>query len=165
MTIGNENTADHSNSFPIRLLHFISSDKLSEAITLLLKLGVQSSAIYSDFLASCRRNLNDQLSTIQSQKQFAVQATIFLYLLKDAVDVLEFVDNCCSAFLADLSLVTALSQRFFPNQIQKQTMELATLLTLTFTNFNYHNCHADEVQLWIGKKCIRLSEPKHFLPL
>ncbi|VDN43127.1 unnamed protein product [Gongylonema pulchrum] len=47
----------------------ISSDKLSEAITLLLKLGVQSSAVYSDFLASCRRNLNDQLSTIQSQKQ------------------------------------------------------------------------------------------------
>uniref|UniRef100_A0A183EZ37 Component of oligomeric Golgi complex 6 n=1 Tax=Gongylonema pulchrum TaxID=637853 RepID=A0A183EZ37_9BILA len=70
---------------------------------LLLKLGVQSSAVYSDFLASCRRNLNDQLSTIQSQKQ-------------EAVDVLEFVDNCCSAFLADLSLVTALSQRFFPNQ-------------------------------------------------
>ncbi|KAM3720589.1 Vacuolar protein sorting-associated protein [Dirofilaria immitis] len=82
----------------------ISSDELSEAITLLLKLGVQSSIVYSDFLASCKRNLTNQLTEMRAQRQ-------------DTADVLEFVDNCCSTFLTDLSLVTTINQRFFPNEI------------------------------------------------
>uniref|UniRef100_A0A8R1XWD7 Vacuolar protein sorting-associated protein 51 homolog n=1 Tax=Onchocerca volvulus TaxID=6282 RepID=A0A8R1XWD7_ONCVO len=82
----------------------ISSDELSETITLLLKLGIQSSTVYNDFLASCKRNLNDQLTAMRAQRQ-------------DTADVLEFVDNCCSTFLTDLSLATTISQRFFPNQV------------------------------------------------
>ncbi|VDK82259.1 unnamed protein product [Litomosoides sigmodontis] len=82
----------------------ISSDELSQAITLLLQLGVQSSAVYNDFLASCKRNLSNQLAAMRTQKQ-------------NTADVLEFVDNCCSSFLTDLSLVTTINQRFFPNEI------------------------------------------------
>ncbi|VBB32580.1 unnamed protein product [Acanthocheilonema viteae] len=82
----------------------ISSDELSQAITLLLKLDVQSSTIYNDFLASCKRNLTDQLRAMRTQRQ-------------DTADVLEFVDNCCSTFLTDLSLVTTINQRFFPNEV------------------------------------------------
>lgn len=47
----------------------ISSDELSKAINLLLKLGVQSSTVYSDFLASCKRNLSDQLTAMRTQRQ------------------------------------------------------------------------------------------------
>ncbi|MCP9260490.1 hypothetical protein DINM_003835 [Dirofilaria immitis] len=68
----------------------ISSDELSEAITLLLKLGVQSSIVYSDFLASCKRNLTNQLTEMRAQRQH---------------------------LLTDLSLVTTINQRFFPNEI------------------------------------------------
>uniref|UniRef100_A0A915Q0E7 Vacuolar protein sorting-associated protein 51 homolog n=1 Tax=Setaria digitata TaxID=48799 RepID=A0A915Q0E7_9BILA len=83
---------------------FISSDKLSEAINLLLMLNVDPSTVYADFLASCRRNLSDQLIAMRAMK-------------RDDTDVLEFVDNCCSTFLTDLSLVKAINQRFFPNQV------------------------------------------------
>ncbi|CAG9537104.1 unnamed protein product [Cercopithifilaria johnstoni] len=82
----------------------ISSDELSQGISLLLKLGVQSSTVYNDFLDSCKRNLSDQLKAMRTQRQ-------------DAADVLEFVDNCCSTFLTDLSLVTTINQRFFPNEV------------------------------------------------
>ncbi|VDM94883.1 unnamed protein product [Thelazia callipaeda] len=83
--------------------HNISSEKLSEAIIFLLKLNVPSSDIHAYFLSNCRNNLYDQLSKMQMEE-------------KVDSDVLEFVDDCCSTFLTDLSLYTALSQRFFSYQ-------------------------------------------------
>ncbi|EFO20600.1 hypothetical protein LOAG_07891 [Loa loa] len=98
----------------------ISSDELSEAITLLLKLGVEPSIVYNDFLASCKRNLSDQLTVMRAQRQ-------------GTADVLEFVDNCCSSFLTDLSLVTTINLRFFPNQaIAGDAIELMDLLMNQF---------------------------------
>ncbi|EJW79011.1 hypothetical protein WUBG_10079, partial [Wuchereria bancrofti] len=47
----------------------ISSDELSEAINLLLKLGVQSSTIYYNFVENCKRNLTDQLTAMRTPKQ------------------------------------------------------------------------------------------------
>lgn len=38
-------------------------------------------------------------------------------IFQDAADVLEFVETCCSTFLADVSLVSALNRRFFPDQV------------------------------------------------
>lgn len=85
-----------------------SSEELSSAVSLLLKLGVPSSSIHSQFIDSCRRNLSDQIDALQKNDDSAAQNIA-------AEDVLEFVDNSCSTFLADLSLFTALNERLFPD--------------------------------------------------
>ncbi|VDO33532.1 unnamed protein product [Brugia timori] len=97
----------------------ISSDELSEAINLLLKLGVQSSNVYNNFLENCKRNLTDQLTAMRTPKQ-------------NATDVLVFVDNYCRTFLTDVSLITTISQRFFSNEAMESLIQLMDSLMNQF---------------------------------
>uniref|UniRef100_A0AAF5Q198 Vacuolar protein sorting-associated protein 51 homolog n=1 Tax=Wuchereria bancrofti TaxID=6293 RepID=A0AAF5Q198_WUCBA len=97
----------------------ISSDELSEAINLLLKLGVQSSTIYYNFVENCKRNLTDQLTAMRTPKQ-------------NITDVLVFVDNYCSTFLTDISLVTTINQRFFSNEAMDSLIQLMDSLMNEF---------------------------------
>ncbi|KHN83810.1 Vacuolar protein sorting-associated protein 51 -like protein [Toxocara canis] len=87
---------------------YVSSEDLTEAVSLLLRLDVPASSIHTDFLESCGRNLSDQIDALQKRDEKDSQGV--------AEDVLEFVDDSCSSFLADLSLFTALNQRLFPAQ-------------------------------------------------
>uniref|UniRef100_A0A0M3HWJ5 Vacuolar protein sorting-associated protein 51 homolog n=1 Tax=Ascaris lumbricoides TaxID=6252 RepID=A0A0M3HWJ5_ASCLU len=92
----------------IKDVRVVSSEDLTEAVSLLLKLDVPVSSIHVDFLESCRRNLNAQIDALQKREERQPEGV--------SEDVLEFVDDSCSSFLADLSLFTALNQRLFPGQ-------------------------------------------------
>ncbi|VDD86621.1 unnamed protein product [Enterobius vermicularis] len=107
--------------------------ELSNSLALLLRLGVPSSNVQSQFMEICARNLNEQIDTlsklIECDKSSVRLCPHLLSSILHVVssnqggkDVLEFVDDSCSTFLADLSLVAALNKRLFPKHVSDEEL-------------------------------------------
>uniref|UniRef100_A0A0N5AFM2 Vacuolar protein sorting-associated protein 51 homolog n=1 Tax=Syphacia muris TaxID=451379 RepID=A0A0N5AFM2_9BILA len=90
------------------------TEELADSLELLLRLGVPPSNVHSQFMEICMRNLNEQIDNLDNKNNSEKEG--------DEKDVLEFVDDSCSAFLADLSLVAALNKRMFPTHASDEEL-------------------------------------------
>ena len=88
-------------------------DKLGEAVELLRKLGVSGEELCDKYLDHCTSGLQPHLDSLQQQSDIMTGDTD----MKEVVimDTLQFVDEGCNKFLAELSLTVAGYNNTFNN--------------------------------------------------
>ncbi|VDM41358.1 unnamed protein product [Toxocara canis] len=69
---------------------YVSSEDLTEAVSLLLRLDVPASSIHTDFLESCGRNLSDQIDALQKRDEVIME---LLTSVEESIENLQAADG------------------------------------------------------------------------